>query len=122
MPTLERPTLAAFSLRDDPGVRARSLLGVGILLSVVAVGCYGPSSKNEPPLGFGVDNESHFSRTLDLYGFSKLDADCVAHNAFARNPTTSNYSDGSFDVTQKMLREAGKACGIDWSDYDFEDD
>ena len=95
-----------------------------LLTAAIAVGCSdGHKGRDtEPPLGFGVRSEAHFSEVLVAYSMSQSDAECVARHAFAANPSTTNYADGSYDITQSMLAAAGVDCGIDWSDYDFNSD
>jgi hypothetical protein len=94
------------------------------MLSVTLAGCFGPSDNpsDRPPPGFGVSSEALLSNVLVNYGFTRVDADCVTQRAFAMNPSTSSFPDGSYEITQRMLESAGEACGIKWSDYDFTSD
>ena len=95
-----------------------------VLTAAIALGCSGGNQRRdtEPPLGFGVRNEAHFSDVLVSYSVSRSDAECVARHAFAASPSTDVYADGSYDITQSLLAAAGVDCGIDWSDYDFSSD
>ena len=93
-----------------------------VVLSVSVLGCYGPSPSDPPPLGFGVSSQTLLRDVLVGYGFTPVDAECVAQQAFSMNPSTSNYADGSYDITQRILRSAGEVCGIEWGDYDFTSD
>ncbi len=99
-------------------------LGIGL----IAIGAVGSScsrvdgNSEEPPLGFGVDDEAQLGVVLGGYGMSPSQAECVARVAFAANPLTELYADGSYDITQAMLAAGGEDCGVDWSDYDFTTD
>jgi hypothetical protein len=74
------------------------------------------------PFGFGVENERALRDLLVDVAMSPGDADCVAREAFATNPSTERYADGSYDIPRVLLVAAGDTCGIDWSDYDFTHD
>ena len=72
-----------------------------------------------PPLGFGVQTETDLVELLAHFGMSDQTASCVASAAFAADPPTLFTSDGSYDISQALLADAGRGCGVEWSDYDF---
>jgi hypothetical protein len=94
------------------------------LVVIVGAACSDGEDRHDakPPLGFGVDDEAHLARVLMDYSMSKSDAECVAQHAFAAGPPTAGYADGSYSITEAILADAGVACDIDWSIYDFTTD
>jgi hypothetical protein len=96
-------------------------LGISVwLTAAVVVACSGHDAR--PPLALGVRDEAALSDVLVDHAMSRTDANCVASHAFEARPKTGTYPDGSYNVTRAMLVEAGVACGIDWSNYDFNKD
>jgi len=100
---------------------ARQLFATHVML-VIACSCSDPDDNRDPPLGFGVPDEAHLVNLLTAEGIAPTQARCVATVAFAANPSTENYSDGSYDITQAMLATGAEECDVDWSDYNFTHD